>query len=446
MKRVISILGIVCLLGAAAYAQKASPKSLFFVIDVSGSMQKNQIFEPLKNEIIKYIKTEAEKGDFVSIITFGTDVKLIAGEKISEDNTATNIALLVERVSKLTAKEQYTHMTRALDLLASQMGLIKAANPQGMVKAFLFTDGKNEPPPNAEGSQWTFDEILKKHYNVFDNPATYLFIITLGIQPDEELVKAAEGKKDKIFINTVPDVTKLEEKNIIPKELPQIAPPPVPFVALEMTGPDEIKAGKEAQYKLKVMFKEAKDGAEGKKLPLMVELSPENDFSTEKGEVTIMNGGEETFPIIIKSPAVGSYTLKIRFQPREEMKIEPAFFELKFGVRKPDRTLLFVLIALLAGAGAVFLFVKSIPRFSDDYLVVNPKEGLSYSLKEKQKWYSSSISSRDLGISDADFKLSMNKKTGEVAAKVLQDGEWKEIVLNSGDVIVDPYRFEIKIV
>jgi len=98
MKRFAALFAIICLMAVPALTQMKAPKSLFFVIDVSGSMETNQIFKPLKNEIIKYIKTEADKGDFVSIITFGTDVKLIAGEKISDDNTATNIALLVDRV------------------------------------------------------------------------------------------------------------------------------------------------------------------------------------------------------------------------------------------------------------------------------------------------------------------------------------------------------------
>jgi len=440
MKRFAALFAIICLMAVPALTQMKAPKSLFFVIDVSGSMETNQIFKPLKNEIIKYIKTEADKGDFVSIITFGTDVKLIAGEKISDDNTATNIALLVDRVDQLAAKEKYTHMTRALDLLASQMGLIKAANPQGMVKAFLFTDGKNEPPPNAEGSQWTFDEILKKHYNVFDNPSTYLFIITLGIQPDAELVQAVGEKNEKIFINSVPDVSKLEEKNIIPKTLP--SPPAIPSVTLEMTGPDKIKAAEETRYALKIQFKNARDGAEGKKISLTPELNPDCDFSTEKGEIVI-GGGEEEFPIVLNNPAPGSYLLRISVASAEEMKIEPSSFDLDFMVKKPNYTWLFALLALLFVAGGIFLFIKSIPRFGDEHRIIDVKTGIPYLLKEKQKLFASSVSSRDLGIMEADFSIKIDKKTGDVTAKVLKEGKWEPVALNNGDMIVDPYKFEI---
>ena len=440
MKRFAALFAIICLMAVPALTQMKAPKSLFFVIDVSGSMETNQIFKPLKNEIIKYIKTEADKGDFVSIITFGTDVKLIAGEKISDDNTATNIALLVDRVDQLAAKEKYTHMTRALDLLASQMGLIKAANPEGMVKAFLFTDGKNEPPPNAEGSQWTFDEILRKHYNVFDNPSTYLFIITLGIQPDEELVQAVQEKKDKIFINSVPDASKLEERNIIPKELP--APPVIPSVMLELTGPKTIKAGESARYELKVQFKNARDGAEGKKISLKPELSPGCDYSSEKEEIAV-SGEEEEFPIILKNPAPGSYLMKIAVWPAEEMKVDPVSFELDFVVKKPNYTWLFALLALIFFGGGIFLLIKSIPRFGDEHRVVDVNTSIPYILKEKQKLFASSVSSKDLGIMEADFSIKIDKKTGDVTAKVLKEGKWKVVALNNGDMIVDPYKFEI---
>src|SRR5674476_78906 len=80
-----------------AHSQVEEPKNLFFVIDVAGSMETNKVFKPLKSEITKYIQNEANKGDYVSIITFGTDVKLIAGQRISQENTATDIDLLVEK-------------------------------------------------------------------------------------------------------------------------------------------------------------------------------------------------------------------------------------------------------------------------------------------------------------------------------------------------------------
>ena len=125
------------------------------------------------------------------------------------------------------------------------------------------------------------------------------------------------------------------------------------------------------------------------------------------------------------------------------MKIEPSSFDLDFMVKKPNYTWLFALLALLFVAGGIFLFIKSIPRFGDEHRIIDVKTGIPYLLKEKQKLFASSVSSRDLGIMEADFSIKIDKKTGDVTAKVLKEGKWEPVALNNGDMIVDPYKFEI---
>ena len=455
MKRATSIL-VILLLGliTLARAQSTEPKNLFFVMDVSGSMEKSKIFQPLKNEITKYIQNEANKGDFVSIITFGTDVKLIASQRISPENTATDIALLVEKINKLKANEQYTHLTSALDLLASQMGLVKTANPASMVKAFLFTDGKNEPPPGAEGANWTFEQILKKHYDVFDNPATYLFVITLGIQPDEGLIQAAKERKDKIFINSVPDVSKLEGANIIPKEVPKqkpiIEPKPSPIVEpkvrLDFSGPSKITTKAKSRYDLIVSVKDYNQEAIGKILSVAITINPQTDISYSEKKFEIKERTKVKIPIFLNKPNPGNYTVRVGVISKEAVNISPSDFTKNFIINKPNYAPLIVLLIVIALAICGWAFVRSIPKFTDDHGVVNTKEGLTYELRERQKWYSSKVTSKDLEISDAEFSLKMNRKTGEIFCRVLIDGEWTDKIIQSGEMIVDPYKFNIRMI
>ena len=451
--RLLLLLAFLVSLIPVAHSQVAEPKNLFFVIDVSGSMETNKIFKPLKSEIIKYIQNEAQKGDYVSVITFGTDVKLIAGQRISKENTATDIDLLIEKVNKLTAKEQYTHMTRALDLLASQMSLVKSANPNGMVKSFLFTDGKNEPPPGAEGANWTFEQILQKHYDVFEKPSTYLFIITLGIQPDEGLVKAAAEKKDKIFINSVPDVSKLEEQNIIPKDVPKpepiIKPKPEPVrpnVKLALSGPSKILAKATCRYDLVIEVKEMNNEAIGKTLALSIEIAPPVNLSYADKTIVLKDLGKKKIPISIERPNPGDYRIHAAINSSEPMLIEPTDFESAVSIRKPDYTLLIVILFLAAVAFGIWLFLHRIPKFTEEQVLVNTKENLTYELKEKQKWYSAKVTSQDLEITEAEFSLELRRRTGEVVCRALIDGEWVEKIVQSGEMVVDPYKYEVKMI
>jgi hypothetical protein len=447
------LLALLASLVPVARSQVAEPKNLFFVIDVSGSMETNKIFKPLKSEITKYIQNEANKGDYVSIITFGTDVKLIAGQRISQENTATDIDLLVEKVNRLTAKEQYTHMTRALDLLASQMGLVKSANPNGMVKSFLFTDGKYEPPPGAEGASWTFEQILQKHYDIFEKPSTYLFIITLGIQPDEELVKAAEKKKDKIFINSVPDVSKLEERNIIPKDVPKpeqkIEPKPEPVrprVKLTFSGPSKILAKARSRYDLVIEVNELNTEAVGKTLSLGIGIDPRVNLSFSDREIVLKDRGKKEVPIFIERPDPGEYRIHVTISSSEPMDILPSDFQSAFLIKKPNYIPFVVILLLAAMAFVIWLFLHRIPKFTEEQVLINTKENLVYGLKEKQKWYSSKITSKDLEITEAEFSLELKRKTGEIVCRALIDGEWIEKIVQSGEMVVDPYRYEVKMI
>jgi len=416
-------------------------KSLFFVIDVSGSMQKNNLFSRLKNEIKNYIKDETRKGDWISIITFGTDVKIITSEYIRAEKILSDTDSLLRKIDNLNAREKYTFMTGAIDILASQMEIAQKANPDHTVKAFVFTDGKNDPPLSAEGANWTFEEILSKHYDIFDNPSTYLYILTLGIEPDESLVNALKDK-DRAFINEVPDIEDIE----IPTEIPEPEPEKViePQIAIDITGPKKLSPGEKVEYNLIIKVTEANDEAIGKNFYILAAIVPPIESSLEKNELTVKRALKEKLPLIINELQEGEYTIKVAVNSDTIKSLTPKNFELKFQVKKFNPIPLILLVIIIIAAGLVFLYFKTIPKFPDDFVVVNTRENVEYELRDKQKFYSSSVSSKDLEIFDADFTLTISKKTGDVTAKVLIEGEEVEKTLKSGDIIIDPYKFEIK--
>lgn len=416
-------------------------KSLFFVIDVSGSMQENNLFARLKDEIKTYVKNETRKGDWISIITFGTDVKIITSEYIRAEKALSDTDSLLRKIDNLDAKEKYTFMTGAIDILASQMAIAQKANPDHIVKAFVFTDGKNDPPPNAEGANWTFEEILGKHYDIFDNPMTYLYILTLGIKPDESLVNALKDK-ERAFINEVPDIEDIE----IPTEIPEPEPEKIiePQITIDISGPRKLSPGDNVEYTLNVKVSEANDEAIGKNFYIQAEIVPPVESSLEKNELTVKRALKENLPLIISRLQEGMYTVKVTVNSDTIKSVSPKDFELKFQVKKFNPIPLIILGILIIITVLVFFYFKTIPKFLDDYVVVNTRENVEYELRDKQKFYSSSVSSKDLEIFDADFKLSISKKTGDVTAKVLIEGEEEVKTLKSGDMIIDPYKFQIR--
>ncbi|MFX1535725.1 MAG: VWA domain-containing protein [Promethearchaeota archaeon] len=414
-------------------------KSLFFVIDVSGSMQENNLFSRLKDEIKNYIKNETKKGDWVSIITFGTDVKIITSEYIREEKALSDTNSLLRKIDNLDAKEKFTFITGAIDILASQMGIAQKANPDHIVKAFIFTDGKNDPPPNAEGAKWTFEEILSKHYDIFDNPSTYLYILTLGIKPDESLVSALKDK-DRTFINEVPEIEDIE----IPTEIPEPKKYIEPQIIIDISGPKKLFPGDNVKYTLNAKVTETNDEAIGKNFYIQAKLVPPVESSLEKTKLIVKKNLEEKIPLILHKLQEGKYTVKVAVNSDTINSITPESFELNFQVKKFNPIPLIILGIIIIVAVLVFLYFRNIPKFPDDYVVVNTRENIEYELRDNQKFYSSSVSSKDLEILDVDFKLSISKKTGDVIAKVLIEGKEEEKIIKSGDMIIDPYKFQIR--
>ena len=190
-------------------------QALIFAVDVSGSMrQPPGFFNNLKTEIKKYIKNNVNINDLVTIYSFGTDVKIITDVPNYKITGTQDLERLLEYVDKLEPKDQYTWLTKAFDNVASLMETTQKEYPNLNITAFLFTDGKNDPPIGSK--ELSLKEIFKKYNAAFDNPNTYTYIITLDTQVDPEIKALADSSNNVEVLQDTKNL-KIKELNFIPR-------------------------------------------------------------------------------------------------------------------------------------------------------------------------------------------------------------------------------------
>lgn len=152
-----------------------------FVVDISGSMKKDNLHERVKNDLISYIQESTQLGDRLILMTFGTDVNPGIEDKVIQDLSETGE--IINRIRNLKFVDQYTWMTKAFDIIGKRLKDLQKAYPDRYIYVYIFTDGKNEPPPGHE-DEFTLAEILRKHFTTYTQEKTYVYVVTLGVQPD----------------------------------------------------------------------------------------------------------------------------------------------------------------------------------------------------------------------------------------------------------------------
>lgn len=186
MKKIFAFTIAVILVLSFESISQTQNQALIFSIDVSRSMlQPPGFYQKLKDNIKNYIKNEAQVNDLVTIYSFGDDVRIISDVVNFKVTSVQDIEKLTQFIDKLSPTDNKTFLTKAIDVLASQMESLQKQYESLPIKAFLFTDGKNEPPTGV--SSLNLAQILSKHKTTFQNPFTFTYIITLGTELDKEL-------------------------------------------------------------------------------------------------------------------------------------------------------------------------------------------------------------------------------------------------------------------
>lgn len=293
------------------------------VIDISGSMKRGGLAERVKASCKEYLK-KIKIGERVIIMTFGTDVN--PGLEDREIKGLKDIEELQGKIDQLSFNDKYTWMTKAFDVIAKRLEELQKAFPDRPKYVVIFTDGINEPPPGYEG-EFTFEEILETHFKTFTKENTFIYVVTLGVKPQRELIEMEEKEMIKIIEKT-PEAPPLQTIELSPEK----------FIF-----EDEVKEEIKGTFKLNV---EKLEGI--KEIPLFFEVSNESlnvkvfpdTFTIMKENQTlefnysvapIKNEGIFNFSLIPKTNIKGVliHPSKINFEIKLKKVIRAVEMELK---------------------------------------------------------------------------------------------------------------------
>jgi hypothetical protein len=180
MKKILYISLLLFLLSACS-----KHKHIVFVVDTSGSMLGKNLMQDVKNSI-KEILLDYGSGDKVSIITFDTEPNTIYDKEIRSNTDLKEIFGIVDNFS---AKGTWTCLVKAMDYSLKTVSELVKTDPRANVKIVLYTDGKDDPPPEQGKSSLNFGQLIKSYYrNYVTNKAWYIYYVELD-EPDPNLEK-----------------------------------------------------------------------------------------------------------------------------------------------------------------------------------------------------------------------------------------------------------------
>lgn len=117
---------------------------LVVVIDVSGSMQSNDLVQPVQDYFDQTLDLLLEVGDTVTLITFGTGAYSNMQTVEIEDEASTD--QLKEYVSNLEFTDQKTYHALAIQSAFEKCTVLEGQYPAHQKVILFLTDGDNDPP------------------------------------------------------------------------------------------------------------------------------------------------------------------------------------------------------------------------------------------------------------------------------------------------------------
>ena len=294
----------------------------FFIIDLSESMEWNNLTDKVITEVENYIENEVHLNDRLVMMGFGHQNIYIYDDILkSEDDKK----VVMHNLESLEFKHQYTHMTVAFESLRKRLEELHEFFPKANKYIFIFTDGKNNPPDYANEPPQKFLFVLTTYFseNNLKPINSFIYYISLGIEAPPEVVEVA---KDNSRIGITENIKVQEDEPIIPLS-----------VKLEL---------KEKKYNLLQKKKETLklkfDVISITKATTLVA-----DFQSQIETVDLIKKTKK-FQINFKPQdlSIGEYEANIKFSLKEDGSVEPQIFKIYYIVAKPDYTIWYILIAL----------------------------------------------------------------------------------------------------
>lgn len=166
------------------YAQTAEDQgvNVIYLLDVSKSMRKGDLFENIKGKL-KDLMRERGLHDRIVLITFGEEVDTVLDRQIFSSKDIEDIN---RQIGKLRADSDWTWMSRAFEKTKEKARNIKSQSPSKNLIIYLLTDCENDPPPDIGEPKWKFIEVLQKFFKDFHIQDTSIFLLAYRPLDEEE--------------------------------------------------------------------------------------------------------------------------------------------------------------------------------------------------------------------------------------------------------------------
>ena len=416
---------------------KASNYDRILVVDISGSMRRDNLHERIKRAFREYV-AKCRIGDRIILMTFGSDVNPGVEDRVIRE--AEDIAEIQRKIDEFQFNDQWTWMTKAFDIIFKRVIDLHKAYPDRKKEIYIFTDGNNEPPPGHE-DDFTFEEIIEKYGEIVkkmgEEGKTFIYVVMFGVRPEEKLEEFA--KETNIEVVQKPRTPRTETESI--KKVALTIEPR----SFESEPRDSIT--KDFTVKISELM-----GIE----EVTLKFQTAQNLKISPGEIQIREGRlqNEKFKVKFENLKVGIQKYKVKLISDEDINIQPSNFEFEIKIKKPLKIpawawLVPLIIILCLGAGFIYIYFFC-PKWPEGYYVVRKqKTGDEYKeverieVREHQKFCRGKVTSEDLGFYDVFFELRIDRN-GIVTKKIKEGENEEETEISSGDNIIGNYFFEIK--
>lgn len=241
----------------------ASEKTLIFVVDVSGSMRKNELYKKVTDTLCAFILREFKEGDNLVLSSFGNNFYInreVPNASIEQMKT------YIKNIENLNFRDDWTYMTLAFGEVAKLADNYRKRDPKRPIYIYIYTDGKNEPPPSIP-NPISFKQIIEWYFGSYRPEGTFLYIVTLGVEPDTGI---------KEIVDTLIKDGKSEQEVGVKKAPPGTVIGPKPTIKEEETKTEDKEEEKKTEEEEETKTEDKKEGPQTvkKKLNPLVFIIP----------------------------------------------------------------------------------------------------------------------------------------------------------------------------
>ena len=178
MKQLSTFLAVVLLVGGVGpLAAQQAGEDILVMVDVSKSMLRDQLFSRVQQDLAE-IAGSLKVGDRLIVYAFGSDVLPVEEVIIAGSS---DIAASRRRLANLRADQDWTYLTRAIDVAARRFGELQELDRDRRKTVFILTDGENDPPPWAGEDVISFADIVRVHGASLCSHAGAVYLVTFGV-------------------------------------------------------------------------------------------------------------------------------------------------------------------------------------------------------------------------------------------------------------------------